>query len=178
MLGATTNDSGSTEAMAESSAQYGSAGNAAGKQKASGDVEPTNDGASPPPELPEYLPVCPRLPYSVAALPPTKEQLESIDQRKGPLLPYSVAALPLTGIPGDVDNDELSSDRVDPELADDNPSASTSEPAKDTQKRKRDDSNDGHGRLRGQGRNIGVNERPREYFPLACSVFPVYFVSW
>ena len=84
MLGATTNDSRSTEAIAESSTQGGSAGNAAGKQKAGGDVEPTNDGASPPPELPEYLPLCPRLPYRVAALPPTKEQLESIEQRKGP----------------------------------------------------------------------------------------------
>ena len=122
MLGATTNDSRSTEAIAESSAQDGSAGNAAGKQKAGGDVEPTNDGASPPPELPEYLPLCPRLPYSVVALPSTKEQLESIEQRKGPLLPYSAAALPLTTIPEDV-NDDLPSNRVNPELADDNPSA-------------------------------------------------------
>jgi hypothetical protein len=99
MLGATTSDSGSTGAMVESSAQDGSAGNAAGKQKTSDGVEPTNDGASPPPELPEYLPLCPHLPYRVAALPPTKEQLESIEQRKGPPLPYPVAAPSLTSIP-------------------------------------------------------------------------------
>jgi len=75
--------------------------------------------------------------------------LESVGRRKGPLFSYSVAALPLTSIPEDVNNDELPSDRVNPGLADDNPSASTSEPAEGTQKRKRDDSKDGHGVVEG-----------------------------
>jgi hypothetical protein len=148
-VGATTSDSGSTEAMVESSAQDGSAGNAAGKRRISGGVEPTNDGASPPPELPEYLLFCPRLPYRVAALPPTKEQLESIEQRKGPPLPYPVAAPYLTSIPEDANNDEPPSNRANPELADDNPSAPTPEPAEGTQKRKCNDSNDGHGEVEG-----------------------------